>query len=134
MAIIAFVVVCLVVLLATILLAITLGIITLGDLAGTVVAIGALTLFALAVAFSIAASYVAQIAVSYLIGRLILSGARLSPVWERILSLLIGLLILVMVTAIPFVGGLFGFIAVLFGLGALWLLGLEMTKKRPAST
>jgi cytoskeletal protein CcmA (bactofilin family) len=117
--------------LATVILAVLLGTVKLTGLMGLVIAIGTLALLALAVLTIIAIAYVAQIAVSFELGRLIL--LRLRPAWtERPYApLALGLSLLVLLTAIPGVGGLFTLAAVLLGLGALWLLGRDSVQHRP---
>lgn len=122
----------LVILVAMILLAVVLGLVTLDNLVGTVIVLGLLALFALAVLFALTVAYVAKITVSFLGGRLILS--RLNPAWADgwVWPLVVGLVIFVILTAIPWVGGLLNLIAVLLGLGALWLLGREILRPGPA--
>jgi hypothetical protein len=117
--------------LATVFLAVLLGMVKLNGLMGIVIAIGVLALLALVVLTIIAIAYVAQIAVSYEVGRLILR--RLRPAWlERPYApLALGLALLVLLTAVPAVGWLFSLAAVLLGLGALWLFGRDAVQHRP---
>ncbi len=116
---------------AMVLLAVILGALTLDNLVGTVIWVGLLTLFALVVAFGLAIAYASKITVCCEGGRLVL--ARLKPDWAegRVLPLGVGLLIFVILTAIPLVGGLVNLVVVLLGLGGLWLLGREYLA-RPA--
>jgi cytoskeletal protein CcmA (bactofilin family) len=117
--------------LATILMAVLLGSVSLNGLMGIVIATGILVLLALVVLAIIAISYVAQVAVSFEIGRLIL--LRVRPAWiERpIIPLAIGLVVLVALTAAPMVGWIFSLAAVLLGLGALWLFSRDTMQHRP---
>ena len=113
--------------------AILLGIITLGDLVGTIVSGGLLAVGVFTFAFGVALSYLSQIVVSYLGGKLILS--RLKPEWavRPYLPFILGLIILVILAAIPYLGGVITFVVVLLGLGALWLLGMQwLRERRPA--
>ncbi len=121
-------------LVATILLAVILGLVTLGNLVGTVVVLGMVTIFDLAVLFGLAVAYVTKIVVSFLIGRLIL--ARLNPDWAegRVWPLVLGVVIFVIITAIPWLGGLISLVVVLLGLGSLWLLGREALRQRRATS
>ncbi|HWQ11532.1 MAG TPA: polymer-forming cytoskeletal protein [Roseiflexaceae bacterium] len=121
----------LLVLLATVFLAVLLGLVKLNGLMGLVIATGGLALLALVVLTIIAIAYVAQIAVSYEAGRLILQ--RLRPAWlERPYApLALGLALLVLLTAVPVVGWLFSLAAALLGLGALWLFGRDAVLHRP---
>lgn len=123
----------LVILVAMILLAVVLGFVTLDNLVGIVIVLGLLALFVLAVLFAIAVAYVTKIAVSFSGGRLIL--ARLNPEWAggRVWPLVVGLVIFVILTAIPWLGGLINLVVVLLGLGVLWLLGRESLRQRPAT-
>lgn len=115
-----------IVLTVMILLALMLGWATLNSLAWMVVALGLLIIFTLVVLFSFAAGYAAEIIVAYLGGRLIL--ARVNPNWarDRYASLVLGVTLLVALTAIPYVGEVIHLLAILFGLGAFWVLEQEI--------
>ena len=128
----AFIFALLVILIVTILVAVVLGVITLGGLAGTTAWTGALTMALLAFFFSIAVTYVTKVVVSFLSGRLIL--ARLKPDWGegRIWPLVVGVVLFVILTAIPILGWLVNLVVVLLGLGALWLLGRDIYRQRRA--
>jgi cytoskeletal protein CcmA (bactofilin family) len=119
-----------VIFLVTLLLALLFGAITLGGLVGTIIGLGLLATVALGVVFGLAVTYVAPIVISYLLGRLIFSWAKLSPVLETLLALFVGLLVYVLVTAIPCFGWLIGFVAVLMGLGALWMWARGLIEKQ----
>jgi hypothetical protein len=107
---------------AIVLLAILLGILTLGNLAGSVVWLGIAIVIALAVAFGLVVTYFAKIIVGYWGGRLVLNS--INPKWAAnpIWPVLLGVLIFVILRAIPIVGWFIGLIITLFGLGTLWLL------------
>jgi protein-S-isoprenylcysteine O-methyltransferase Ste14 len=83
--------------------------------------------------FSIAVTYVTKVVVSFLGGRLILAG--LKPDWAegRIWPLVVGVILFVIVTAIPILGWLVNLAVVLLGLGALWLLGRDIYQQRRAA-
>lgn len=119
----------LVILVAMILLAVVLDLVKLNNLVGTVIVLGLLAIFALAVLFGLAIAYFTKIVVSFLGGRLILG--RLNPNWAqgRLWPLVLGLVIFVILTAIPWVGGLISLVVVLLGLGALWLLGRDLYRQ-----
>jgi hypothetical protein len=112
-------------------LAVTLGVITLGELVGPTVFGGLLAGGGLIYAFSIAVAYISKILVSYLGGRWIL--ARLKPDWtdKPALSLILGVIILSILLAIPILGTIVTLLAVLFGLGAIWLIGLDRYWRQP---
>jgi hypothetical protein len=105
-----------------VLLAILLGVLTLGNLVGSVVWLGIAIVVALAVVFGLVVTYLSKIVVGYWGGRLVLKSINPKWVANPIWSVLLGVLIVVLLMAIPFVGWLFGLIITLFGLGTLWLL------------
>ena len=121
--ILAIVLVFLAVILLTIAASIVLGSVRLNGLMGIVVAAGFLVGMALILLTILAIAYVAQIVVGFEVGRQIL--LRLRPAWvERPFApLALGLLLLVVMTAAPAIGWMVSIAAVLFGLGALWMLG-----------
>jgi cytoskeletal protein CcmA (bactofilin family) len=116
------------------------GLLTLGGLAGTVVGVGILSLFALILGFVLVTSFVAKIVFGQALGRWLLIRAN-SPLAERrFWPMVIGVVITVAVIAlfrfplIPgFLGGLLNFAVILFGLGALWLWGRERIARRPVA-
>jgi cytoskeletal protein CcmA (bactofilin family) len=114
-----------VIVVAMIVLASLFGALTLGGLVGTVVVLGLLALFALAVAFALTVAYVTKIVVSYLGGRMIL--ARIKPEWAegRVGPLVLGLVLFILLTAIPAVGSWIDLAVVLLGLGAFWMIGQQ---------
>jgi len=116
------------------------GVLTLGGLAGTLVGLGILTLFALILSFVLITAFVAKIVFGQALGKWILANAN-SPLAEhRVWPMVIGVIITVAVIAllsfplIPgFLGGLLNFVVVLFGLGALWLWARERMARRPVT-
>jgi cytoskeletal protein CcmA (bactofilin family) len=119
----------LMVLVVTLALAMFFGIITLGGLARTIVFIGFVLMACTYLVFYIATAYVTKILVSFLVGRLLLG--RLKPDWAegRVWPLVIGVLLFVILTAIPYLGWLIKLLVILMGLGALWLLTREYFTK-----
>lgn len=107
-----------------IVLALIAGLVTLGQLAGTVMSLGLTAVSLLTVSFSFVAVYVTKVVVAFLVGRLILK--RVQPSWaERwFWPLLLGVILFVILRAIPFVGALISFVVTLIGLGAI-VLGLR---------
>ena len=113
------------------------GALTLGGLAGTIVWLGILALFALILGFVLVTSFVAKIVFGQALGKWFLARAN-SPLAEhRFWPMVIGVLITVAVIALlsfpliaSFLGGLLNFVVILFGLGALWLWGRERTARR----
>ncbi|MBI3943917.1 MAG: hypothetical protein HY326_12945, partial [Chloroflexi bacterium] len=106
---------------ATIILAIIFGVVQLGNLLPAILSAGFLADAALVIGYFIFTAYVPQVALSFWGGRWVL--ARIMPAWveNRLWPLCIGLLLFVILTAIPVLGGIIGIVVVLLGLGALWL-------------
>jgi hypothetical protein len=123
-----------VLLLITGLLAALFGVITLNNVLGTVIIVGLLTVFALAVAFGLVTSYIAKIIVSFGGGRWLLT--RLNPAWgkSKIAALVFGLLIFILLTLIPWVGGVFKWAIILLGMGALWLQVMPYLRRSSKET
>jgi cytoskeletal protein CcmA (bactofilin family) len=130
-AIIAFFLALLALTTVVVVLAVMLGLVTLGELVGPTVFGGMLAGGGLIYAFFMAVSYISKILVSYLTGRWILS--RIKPDWalRPALPLILGVVIFAILVAIPYLGTLVTWLAILFGLGAIWLLGLERFWRRP---
>jgi cytoskeletal protein CcmA (bactofilin family) len=105
------------------------GLLTLGELVGTILSIGLPVLFLGVTVFVLVLSYIPQAVVAYLGGRWILQRARPAAAEKIYWPLVLGLVILGLIIAIPFLGGLIQFIIILFGLGAIALLLLG---RRPA--
>ena len=127
----------LLVLFVMILGALVFGLLTLGGLSGTFVWLGILALFALILGFVLVTAFVAKIAFGMALGKWILSKASSPLANHRYWPMVIGVAITVVVVAllsfplIPgFLGGLVEFAVVLFGLGALWLWLVDVTKRK----
>src|SRR5262249_35969110 len=115
---IGFVVAALVIFIVTIILVFLLAIVTLGDLAGLAAVVGRVGAVALVTAFVVFCGYIVQAAMSYLGGRWILTRLQPERAPNRFLALLLGLVLFVLLTAIPVLGGLIGLLVTLLGLGA----------------
>ncbi|MCA9927273.1 MAG: hypothetical protein KC419_02300 [Anaerolineales bacterium] len=115
-------VIVLVLIVAAILLAILFGSLQFGNLGSAVVFVMLAVVFAFMVAFVLVLLYLTKIIVGYFVGHQILQ--RVSPAladtpyWP----LLLGLLLVVAVIALPWLGGLVNWIIAIVGVGALWLL------------
>jgi uncharacterized membrane protein len=86
----------------------------------------------LILAFLISTNYLAQIVVSFLVGRLLLGRIMPNQAAGRVLLLVVGLILYVVLRAIPVLGLVVGLVAALLGLGALsgWIW--TMLRRRPA--
>lgn len=124
------------VLLAVILLAIVFGLISLGGLIPAVLGVGALAEAAVAVAFAISIAYLAPVVVSLLGGSMLLSRAGLEGLAGRILSLVAGLILYVLLRAVPVLGTLVALAVALLGVGALvlWLWSALRSRRAEPQT
>jgi hypothetical protein len=69
--------------------------------------------------------YLSKLVASFLVGRLILE--RIKPEWaeSRYWPMVLGVILFAILVSIPYVGWLIGTLAMLFGLGALFLLEID---------
>lgn len=111
--------------LATALAATVLGVLSLGSLMALAILAGIVTVAAFVIAFVTVALFVSKVVVAYLGGRLML--ARIKPGWgeRRVAALFAGVIALALLGALPVIGGAIQLLAVLLGLGALWLLARD---------
>jgi cytoskeletal protein CcmA (bactofilin family) len=114
----------------TVLLAIALGLVGLGSLAGTVAFGGTVAVVVIVFLSFVAVMFGAQAVVGLGIGRLLFRGDPLS-FGMAFIALLLGVLVVVLLAAIPVAGGWLEALLVLLGLGAL-LVGLFRRRREPA--
>ena len=96
---------------------------TLSNLIFPVLSLGLLAYFTLLIGLFIFISYVSPIAVSFLGGRWLVQKITPHQSPKTFISSIVGLVILVILNAIPVLGGLLDLLIALLGLGALWLWG-----------
>jgi hypothetical protein len=65
---------------------------------------------------------------SYTLGDWLVKQASWKLKWPHFMALLLGLVVLAVLMLIPFVGGLFGFLAMVWGLGGLILMAVQHVK------
>ena len=122
--------------LAAIILTIGLGLgyITLWNLAFYFWGIGYSSLVLAFSLFTLFVFYVSKVIVSYLVGLMILERIAPNAANHKIIALILGLLIYVLLIAIPYFGWAVSVIAMIFGLGAVWLVfrGERKTSSQPA--
>lgn len=128
---IGFVVVELAVILVTVLAAIVLGLLGLGFLTGTAVFGGILAGGILVLLFLITVAFGAQAAVGMSLGRLLFRQDARSFV-QGFGALALGVLVVVILSSIPLVGGWLEFVLVLLGLGAVVLTLRPRLRRQPA--
>jgi uncharacterized Tic20 family protein len=109
------------VVLATVLVAVVLGLLGLGSLTGMTVFGGLLVVALIVFAFVLAVAFAAQATVGLALGRLLLRTDGRSFL-GGLGALALGVLVVVLVAAIPVAGGFLEALLVLLGLGALLLL------------
>lgn len=95
---------------------------TLGSLTGAVLSLGGSGVISLVVAFGLVVTYLAKIVVSYLIGAFVLKLINPEIIAKPIWSLLLGIVILTILLAIPFLSWFFDLVIAILGLGTLFLL------------
>lgn len=119
-----------IVLVVMVILDIAFGLLGLGGLVASVTGLGLLTNATILVVFLITAVYITKVVVSFLVGRLLLE--RVQPAWAagRVWPLVIGVVLFVVIRAIPILGGLISLVVTLLGLGAIWLLGRNLYRQR----
>ncbi len=106
---------------AAIALAVIFGGATLAELAVLSLGLGLVGELVLLVAFAVLIGYVAQAAMGFLGGRWILQTLRPDWTTSRSLPLIIGLILLVLLSVLPVVGGLLQLLVAILGLGAVWI-------------
>jgi cytoskeletal protein CcmA (bactofilin family) len=116
-------------LLVTILVAVVLGLLSLGSLTGITLFAGLLVAAILVFLFVLAIAFAAQAVVGLALGRLVVRGEGHS-FGSTLGALAVGLLVVVLVAAIPVVGGWLEALLVLVGLGALLLMARPGRRRR----
>jgi cytoskeletal protein CcmA (bactofilin family) len=102
------------------------GVLTLGGMSGTIIVVGILAIFALIVGFILVTAFLTKIILAQLSGKLIL--ARFNPALaeHKVWPLVLGVIIVALLIALPFVGWLFGVFVMFVGLGAIWIWVREL--------
>ncbi len=110
------------------------GLLTLGNLSGAVIWTGLLALFGLSVSFALVVAFITKVAVSLLIGKLLLE--KFKPEWaeHKFWPLALGVVLFAVLSAIPGLGWIVETLVGLLGLGALWLLGKDWWEARRVAT
>ena len=116
------------VILVTVLVAVVLGLAGLGSLTGLTVFGGLLVAAIIAFLFLLAVAFVAQAAVGLALGRLLVRGGDRSFL-ALLGALALGVLVVVLVAAIPVVGGVLEALLVLLGLGGLLLTAIRARRR-----
>jgi hypothetical protein len=117
--------------LATVLVAVVLGLLGLGSLTGLTVFAGILVAAIVVFLFVLALAFAAQATVGLALGRLLVRGEGRSFLGSLV-PLALGVLVVVLVAAIPVVGGWLEALLVLLGLGALLLMARRPARRQVA--
>ncbi len=107
-------------LIVTVTVAVLVGVLTLNELIPVVLIVGTLGMASLVGLGWLYASYVAQVVVALMIGRLIFRQDSTISLAGRLAALLLGLVLIVAASYIPIAGFLIGLAVILLGLGGLW--------------
>jgi cytoskeletal protein CcmA (bactofilin family) len=124
----------LIIIVAMVIGGIVFGALTLGSISGTIIWVGLISIFGLTTGFILVTSFLTKIIVSWLGGKMIL--ARINPALaeHKVWPLLLGVVLVALVIALPFVGWLFGLIVLLLGLGGFWVWMRERWSNRNAAS
>lgn len=101
------------------------GLVTFGQLTGEIASFGGVTLAFVLIGFLVVVSIITKVIFSQLIGSVLIdrAAASMEPgLRKQFLALAVGALIYELVRAIPLVGNAVAFVAILVGLGAIWLM------------
>jgi cytoskeletal protein CcmA (bactofilin family) len=108
------------------------GVLTLGGMSGTIISVGILALFALILGFVLVTAFLTKIIVAQLSGKLILTRFNPTLAEHKVWPLVIGVVIIALLAAIPFIGWLFGVFVMFIGLGAIWIWARDLIQVRKA--
>jgi hypothetical protein len=111
--------------------AILFGVLTLGGLSGTIVWVGIFVIFTLILGFVLVTSFLTKIIVGWLGGKLILGRIKPELAEHKVWPMVIGVIIIALLVALPYIGWLLGLLVMLIGLGAIWLWTRERLSKQP---
>jgi hypothetical protein len=114
--------------LAIVALAIILGIISLGGLGGITFWTGTTLLTAFLTAFVLMINLGSKVVIAYLVGNWLLQKMTKQTETNRFVALLLGVVIYVLLRAIPVFGWLIAMIVILLGLGAAWFYVQSLRK------
>jgi hypothetical protein len=120
------------VLVVSVLLAIALGWLTLAGLAAAVVTTAVVLDLVLILGLVLAVALLAPVVVAYTAGGLLLRDSAPSTFGKRVLALALGLLIYVLLRAVPFLGPVVGLLVALFGVGALVVWAWDAARRSRA--
>ena len=128
-AIVGFFILIAVIVAVTIAIAVIAGVVNLNGLIPVAIVLGLSSVLLLIVGFWFFTSYLAETVVGYWAGSWLLGRANAELGQSRFLSLIVGLVILALISIVPFLGTLIGWIVLLHGLGAFLLLLIAVWRR-----
>jgi hypothetical protein len=131
-AIAAFGVLMVLLVLVSVVLTLLFGVVTLGGLAGRFAVLGGIVTTTTGFSFSLVWRYVTSIVIALLLGQLVFRALSSPAEKNRWWPMVLGVLIIVVVTAVPILGWLAKLAVVLLGLGAIWIWGLRTLRGQRA--
>jgi hypothetical protein len=93
----------------------------LGALGSLTFAVGLFAVLLASVFYIFLVLFCSKLVASYLIGQLILSAISARAADTRLWCMLLGILVYLLLSAVPFLGWLVAVAATFFGLGAIWM-------------
>jgi len=118
---------------AMIIVAVMAGLVQLTGLVPVVIVLGLFSAVTLVVGFWFFAAYLAEIVLGYFAGRWIVGLGSRTLAANRFVSLIMGLILLALISALPYVGPVVGWLAVLFALGAFVIRSFWKCPAEPSS-
>ena len=106
------------------------GVLTLSSVSGTIIWVGIVAIFELIVGFVLVTSFLTKILVAWLSGKWIINRFNPALAEHKVWPLVLGVIIIALLLALPFVGWLFSLIVMFLGLGALWFWGRDFWQAR----
>jgi cytoskeletal protein CcmA (bactofilin family) len=126
----AFFVAVMLILFVMVLLALALGALTFDGLASTVITSGLFIIFGLGLLFAFTVAFFAKIIVGVATGRFIFNRFKSKLAENGYWSMALGVFLIVILAAIPYLGPLVSLIVTLLGFGAFWQEGLKGWRQR----
>ena len=108
------------------------GALTLHGVSGTIVWVSILLIFALIIGFVLVTAFFTKIVVAWLGGKWILGRFNPALAEHKVWPLVLGVVIVALVTALPFIGWIVGLTVMFLVRGALWLCGRDLWRARKA--
>jgi len=108
--------------------AVLLGLFSLGALGSSIFGLGLLSIGWIFLFFSFVVKYISKIVVAYWIGKRISQYMKTSEDKHQLFPLSLGIIVFVLLRAIPFYGWIFSVVVTMIGLGSLWYVVQSQNK------